>query len=102
VYRKKDLSKFIEEELFRFATSNVNIGEWKTLQNGISIIPVYSILIGVLESQIKGRKMNLIPSVFIVSKGEKLSIQTIAKDTYYFEKVIDIAPHILTELQSSF
>ena len=102
MYRKKDLSKFIEEELFRFATSNVNIGEWKTLHDGISIIPVYSIIIGVLESQIKGGNMNLIPSVFIVSKGGQLFIQTIAKDTYYYEKAIDVAPHILTELQRSF
>ncbi|MBP0724690.1 hypothetical protein J5Y03_05745 [Bacillus sp. RG28] len=102
MYRKKDLSKLIEEELFRFANSNVNIGEWKTLQHGISIIPVYTIILGVLESKIKGGNMNLIPSVFIVSKGKKLFIQTIEKDTYYYEKVIDVAPQILDELQRSF
>ena len=102
MYRKKDLSKLIEEELFRFATSNVNIGEWKTLQDGISIIPVYTILIGVLESALKGGNINLIPSVFIVSKGDKFLIQTIAKDTSYYERVIDLTPQILNELQRCF
>jgi uncharacterized spore protein YtfJ len=100
--KTKVLYKRYEEEMCRYATSNVNIGKWITLQYGVSIIPVYSIILGGVESRVEGGNINLIPSVFIVSRGENLFIQTVKRDIRPYEKVIEVTPQILDELQNCF